>query len=81
VFENRVLRRIIAPGRGEIIGGWRNLHNEQLHNLYPSPNTINTMKSRRMSWVEHIAQMDKKLCLQVLGGKSIEKETIRETQT
>jgi hypothetical protein len=60
VFENRVLRRIIAPGRGEIVGGWRNLHNEQLDDLYTSPNTINMMKSWRMRWVEHIAQMDKR---------------------
>jgi hypothetical protein len=40
VFENRVLRRIFRPKRGEIIGGWRKLHNEELHNLYSSPDII-----------------------------------------
>jgi hypothetical protein len=37
VFENRVLRRIFGPKRDEVIGGWRKLHNEELHNLYCSP--------------------------------------------
>jgi hypothetical protein len=36
VFENRVLRRILEP-KAEVVGGWRKLHNEKLHNLYPSP--------------------------------------------
>jgi hypothetical protein len=40
VFENRVLRRISGPKRDEITGGWRKLHNEELHNLYCSPNTM-----------------------------------------
>jgi hypothetical protein len=49
VFENRVLRRIFDPKRGKkIIGGWRKLHNEELHNLYASPDIIRMMKSRRM---------------------------------
>jgi hypothetical protein len=50
VFENRVLRRIFGPKRDEIIGGWRKLHNEELHNLYGTPNIIRMMKSRRMRW-------------------------------
>jgi hypothetical protein len=37
-FENRVLRRIFGPKREEVAGGWRRLHNEELHNLYTSPN-------------------------------------------
>jgi hypothetical protein len=37
VFENRVLRRIFGPKRGEVTGDWRKLHNEELHNLYSSP--------------------------------------------
>jgi hypothetical protein len=37
VFENRVLRRIFGPKRDEVTGGWRKLHNEELHNLYSSP--------------------------------------------
>jgi hypothetical protein len=48
VFENRVLRRIFEPKRDEVIGGWRKLHNEELHNLYCSPNIIRMIKSRRM---------------------------------
>jgi hypothetical protein len=46
VFENRVLRRIFGPKREEVAGGWRRLHNEELHNLYASPNVIRGVKSR-----------------------------------
>jgi hypothetical protein len=48
VFENRVLRRIFGPKRDEVIGGWRKLRNEELHNLYCSPSIIRMIKSRRM---------------------------------
>jgi hypothetical protein len=48
VFENRVLRRIFGPKRDEVTGGWRKLHNEELHNLYCSPSIIRMIKSRRM---------------------------------
>jgi hypothetical protein len=40
VFENRVLQRIPGPKTNEIIGGWRKLHKEEIHNLYSSPNII-----------------------------------------
>jgi hypothetical protein len=40
VFENSVLRRIFGPKRDEVTGGWRKLHNEELHNFYASPNVI-----------------------------------------
>jgi hypothetical protein len=40
LFEKRVLRRIFGPKRDEMVGGWRKLHNEELHNLYSSPNII-----------------------------------------
>jgi hypothetical protein len=56
VFENRVLR-IFGPKRDEGTGDWRKLHNEELHNLYSSPNIIRMIKSRRMSWAGHIARM------------------------
>jgi hypothetical protein len=44
VFENRVLRRIFDPKRDEVTGDWRKLHNEELHNLYSSPNIIRMIK-------------------------------------
>jgi hypothetical protein len=60
VFENRVLRRIFGPKRDEETGGWRKLHNEQLHNLYSSPRIIRIIKSRRMRWAGHVARMEEK---------------------
>jgi hypothetical protein len=48
VFENRVLRRIFGPKRDRVTGGWRKLHNGELHNLYSSPSIIRITKSRRM---------------------------------
>jgi hypothetical protein len=48
VFEDRVLRKIFGPKRSETIGDWKELHNEELHNLYSSPNKIRMIKSRRM---------------------------------
>jgi hypothetical protein len=46
VFENRVLRRIFGPKRDEVMGEWRKLHNEELHNLYSSPDIIRQVKSQ-----------------------------------
>jgi hypothetical protein len=48
VFENRVLRRIFGPKRDEVTGVWRKLNNEELHNLYSSPDIIREIKSRQM---------------------------------
>jgi hypothetical protein len=59
VFENRVLR-IFGPKRNGVTGGWRKLHNEELHNLYSSPSIIRTIKSRRMRWEGHVARMGEK---------------------
>jgi hypothetical protein len=50
VFENRVLRRIFGLKRDEVTGDWRKLHNEELHNLYSSPNIIRMIMSRKMRW-------------------------------
>jgi hypothetical protein len=57
VFENRVLRRIFAPKRDEVTGGWRKLHNEELHNLCSSPSIIRMIESRRMKWTGNVAHM------------------------
>jgi len=57
VFENRVLRRIFGPKRDEVTGEWRNLHNEELNNLYSSPNIVWVIKSRRMRWAGHVVCM------------------------
>jgi hypothetical protein len=58
-FENKVLRRIFVPKRDGVTGGWRKLHNEELHNLYSSPSIIRIIKSRRMKWAGHVARMGK----------------------
>jgi hypothetical protein len=60
VFENRVLRRIFGPKRDEVTGGWRKLHNEELHNLYCLPSIIRIIKLRRMRWAGHVAWMGEK---------------------
>jgi hypothetical protein len=57
VFENRVLRRIFGPKRDEMTGEWRELHNKELSDLYSSPSIIRIIKSRRMRWAGHVAQM------------------------
>jgi PAS domain-containing protein len=56
VFENRVLRRIFGIKRDEVKGKWRKLYNEELNDLYSSPNIVRMIKSRRI-WVGHLAHM------------------------
>jgi hypothetical protein len=56
VLENRALRRF-GPKRDEITGEWRRLHNEELNDLYSSPNIIRVTKLRRMKWAGHVACM------------------------
>jgi hypothetical protein len=50
----------ILPKRDGVTGGWRKLHNEELHNLYSSPSIIRIMKSRRMKWTGHGARLGEK---------------------
>ena len=56
MFENGVLRRIFGPKRDGVTGEWRKLHNEELKVLYPSPNIVRVIKSRRMRWAGHVAR-------------------------
>jgi hypothetical protein len=60
VFENWVPRSIFEPKRDEVTGGWRKLHNEELHNLYSSQSIIRMIKSRKMRWAGHVARMERR---------------------
>ena len=57
VFENRELRRTFGPKRDEVTREWRKLHNEEINDLYRSPNIVRVIKSRRMRWAGHVARM------------------------
>jgi len=57
VFEDMVLRRKFGPRRDEVTGEWRRMHNEELNDLYSSPNIVWVIKSRRMRWAGHVALM------------------------
>jgi hypothetical protein len=60
VFENKVVRRIFRLKRDGVTGGWRKLHNEELHNLCCSPSIIRILKSRRMRWAGHARMGEKR---------------------
>ena len=57
MFENMVFRRMVGPRRDEVTGKRRRLHNEELNDLYSSPNIVRVIKSRRMRWAGHVARM------------------------
>jgi hypothetical protein len=57
VFENRILRRVFRLKRDEVTGKWRKLHNEELNDLYCSPDIVRLIKWRRMRWAGHVACM------------------------
>jgi len=70
VFENMVLRRTVGPRRDEVTGEWRRLHNEELNDLYSSPNNVRVIKSRRMRWAGHVVRMgEERGVYRVLLGK------------
>jgi hypothetical protein len=78
--ENRVLRRIFKRRKEEVAGGWRRLHNEELHNLYASSNTIRVVKSRREKWERHVTGIEEmRKCIQKFGLKTCREETTRKT--
>jgi len=71
VSENSVLRRIAGPKTEEVTGEWRKLHNEELRDLYPALNIFRVIKSRRMRWAQHVADMrGGEKCMQGLGGET-----------
>ena len=57
VFENMVLRRIFWPKRDEVTGEWRKLHNDELNDLYSSPDFSRLIKLRRVRLAGHVARM------------------------
>jgi hypothetical protein len=61
VFENRVLRRILGPKRDEVTEDWRKLHDEELHILYPSPNIIRLIISRRVRRAGYVARIGEEM--------------------
>jgi hypothetical protein len=70
--------RIFGPERDEVTGGWRKLHNEELHKLYSSPSIIRIIKSKRMRCAGHVARIgeenQKKIDhwdIQDVGGRTI----------
>jgi len=70
VFENRVLRKIFGSRRDEVTGEWWRLHNEELNDLYSSPNIVRVIKSRRMRWAGHVARMsEERGVYRILVGK------------
>jgi hypothetical protein len=70
VFENRVLRKVIGPKIDELTREWRRLHNEELNDLYSSPNIIRVIKSRRMRCTEHVARLgEKRAAYRILVGR------------
>jgi len=70
VFDKMVLRRIFGPRRDEETREWRRLHNEELSDLYSSPNIVRVIKSRRMRWAGHVARMgEERGVYRVLLGK------------
>jgi len=70
VFEFKVLRRIFGPKRDEVTGEWRKLHNEEISELYCSPNIVRVVKSRRMSWAGNVTHMGERRGVYRFGGET-----------
>jgi hypothetical protein len=70
VFQNRVMRRVFGPKRDEVTGECRKHHNDELCDLYSSPNILQAIKSRTMIWVGHVARTGRKETFIGFGGKT-----------
>jgi hypothetical protein len=75
VSENRVLRRIFGPKRDEVTMEWRKLHNEELNDLYCSPNIVRVIISRRLRWAGHVTRMGERrgICRVLVGKPEVKK--------
>ena len=77
--ENRVLRRIFGPKRDEVKREWKKLYNEELNDLYCSPNIVRMKKSRKMRWARHVARIgDRRGVFRVLVGNLRERDHFRD---
>ena len=74
-----MLRRIFGPKRDEVTGKWRKLHNDELNDLYSSPNIVRVIKSRIMRWAEHVARKGKRRGVyRVLVGNRRERDHLTQ---
>ena len=72
------MRRIFGPRKDEVTGEWRRLQNEELNDLYSSPNIVRVIKSRRMRWAERVARMgEERGVYRVLLGKPEGRRSLR----
>jgi hypothetical protein len=79
-FENRVLRNIFGPSRDEVAVESRRLHNEELNDLYCSPNTLQIIKSRRRRWTGYVARMGEERRIQGFGVGNLRKKPLGRTR-
>ena len=80
VFASRVLRRIFGPKRDEVTGEWRKLHNEELNDLFSSPNIVRVIKSRRMRWAGYVARMGERRGVYRVWWGNLRERNTWETQ-
>ena len=72
-----MLRRMFGPKRNEVTGEWRKLHNEELNDVYCSPNIVRVIKSRRIRWAGHVDRMgERRGVYRVLVGKLQKKRAL-----